>query len=112
MKLRMLLVAMVLFGLAALGQGAAGAAPPSPAYTVTCVSPSGFTDVTWQHAKVSQVRFEWAGIGVSTSVDVLNQKKPKGEITTSPGTFGATSVAVTFTLTDGSISDPQTAPCA
>ena len=115
MKERVFLVATIGLVLAALGPGASHAAP-DPVFTVTCGA-SGFTEVTWGHARLSQVTLGWwAGTnGPLEKMDpVLSPNRPKGYLSDSPGSPGFTPDSVTVTLTnaDGSANDPITVACA
>jgi len=111
---RMLSGAAALAVLGAMSAGTAGATP-TPSYTVTC-GPTGFTEVTWQRAKLSQVTLEWVATTGSfdpSSVPV-SRTPPKGFVSTGPrgGGSGPTSATVTFTFADGSGADQKTVDCA
>lgn len=114
MKQRILVAATALLVVGAIGAGT-GVAAPTPVYTVTCGS-TGFSQATWQKAKLSEVRFEWVATSGSfdpTTVPVT-PTPPKGFVVTSPTGpgNGPTSLTVTFTRADGSGADAITVPCA
>lgn len=113
MKLRVLVATGVL-GLAALGYGTTAGAGPTPLYTVTC-GPTGFTQATWQRAKLASIKFEWVlagGNSESTEVPVA-KTPPKGSATASPADSGSpTGVTVTYTRADGSSDPPVPKDCA
>jgi hypothetical protein len=116
MKKRLLVGASAVSLLGFLGAGAAGAAP-TPVYNISCVV--GFnTTVSYQHVKVSQVKFEWSAPNTTfASVTVsITRKAPNGSaFSTTPvaGLDGINpaSVLVTFTRADGTV-DSVSMPCA
>jgi hypothetical protein len=104
MTKRLLTAAAAILLLAAFAQTANAA--PTPDYTVTCAV-AGQSGVTWNHAKLESVTFDWTTTGspVSTTVPVLSAHPPRGFIVTvTPA--GATSLTVTFHRTSG-VDDPQ-----
>jgi hypothetical protein len=109
MSKRLLTAAAAVVVLAAFAQTATAA--PTPDYTVTCAV-GGQSGVTWSHAKLSGVTFDWTtgGSPVSTTVPTLSAHPPRGSIlTVTPP--GATSLTVTFHRTSG-LDDQVTQPCA
>jgi len=104
MSKRLLTAAAAVSLLAGFAQTANAA--PTPDYTVTCAG-AGQSGVTWNHAKLVSVTFDWttAGAPVSTTVPVLSAHPPRGFIVTATPT-GATSLTVTFHRTSG-VDDPQ-----
>ena len=113
MRQRVVLGAVIGLVLAALVPGTSGAGP-APEFTVTCGN-TGFTEVTWQHAKLSQVTLDWVGTNgpIEKVVPVLAANRPKGYISDSPGSPGFTPASVTVTTTnvEGSANDPTTVNC-
>jgi hypothetical protein len=101
MSKRLLTAAAAVLMLAAFASTATAA--PTPDYTVTCTAGvAGQTIVTWNHAKLQSVTFDWVTSGGTSTqtVPVFSAHPPRGSILTSTPGF-ATSVIVTFHRTSG-----------
>jgi hypothetical protein len=103
--------------LGVFGQGMADAAP-APAYTVACAVDFN-TTATWQHVKLSQVKFHWlAPTGSSATFEDITvpvtRKAPHGFAfsTTPPASVRPDRVEVSFTHADGSGTDTVSAGCS
>jgi hypothetical protein len=109
MSKRLLTAAAAVTVLAAFAKTATAA--PTPDYTVTCAV-GGQSGVTWSHAKLSGVTFDWttATGHVTNLVPVFSAHPPRGFIVTVTA-VGASSLTVTFHRTNG-VDDQVTQACA